>query len=144
MAAGHVFANQYDDTVSIYQNEVPFGGPPVITTQPGDQMCGEQHGNLQCDGWWRTALEYQWSFNRTNLVGATNALLTLNNVQFNQAGNYTVLVTNFFGLILSSNATLTVNLPPPVPVIFGLARLPEPLALALTISGTNFQSGGRK
>jgi len=40
----------------------------------------------------------------------------LNNVQLNQTGNYAVLVTNAFGLILSSKATLTVNpaIPPSI------------------------------
>ena len=31
-----VFANSYDNTISIYQNQVPFGGPPVIGMQPQD------------------------------------------------------------------------------------------------------------
>ena len=32
-----VFCNTYDNTISIYQNEVPFGGAPTITTQPVNQ-----------------------------------------------------------------------------------------------------------
>jgi len=36
-------------------------------------------------------------------------MLTLTNVQFDQAGIYTVLVTNYFGSALSSNAVLTVT-----------------------------------
>jgi hypothetical protein len=59
-------------------------------------------------------LSYQWNLSGTNLVGATNALLTLTNVQFCQAGNYTVQVTNAFGSIVSSNAVLTVNALVPV------------------------------
>jgi hypothetical protein len=50
---------------------------------------------------------YQWYFNtNTSLAGATNATLTLTNVQFSQAGNYAVLVTNISGSVLSSNAVL--------------------------------------
>jgi hypothetical protein len=54
-------------------------------------------------------LSYQWSFNGTNIVGATNTTLTLTDVQVSQAGNYTVRVTSLFGSILSSNAMLMVT-----------------------------------
>jgi hypothetical protein len=53
-------------------------------------------------------LDYQWSFGTTNLPGATNAVLTLTNLQFSQAGNYAVLVASPYGFINSSNALLTV------------------------------------
>ena len=58
-------------------------------------------------------LTYQWSFNGTNITGATDTTLTLTNVQLSQAGSYTVLVTNAYGSALSTNAVLTVNPPPP-------------------------------
>ena len=55
---------------------------------------------------------YQWRFNGTSITNATNATLTLANVQASQAGNYTVLVGNAaLPPILSSNATLTVTYP---------------------------------
>ena len=57
-------------------------------------------------------LQYQWNFNQTNIVNATNATLVLTNIQLNQAGNYAVQVTNLVNAVLSSNAVLTVNLPP--------------------------------
>jgi hypothetical protein len=54
-------------------------------------------------------LNYQWNFNRPNaLVGATNATLTLTNVQLSNAGSYSVTVTNLYGATTSSNAVLTV------------------------------------
>jgi sugar lactone lactonase YvrE len=56
---------------------------------------------------------YQWNLNGTNISGATNTTLVLTNVQFSQAGTYTVLVTNAYGSVLSSNAVLTVNGIPP-------------------------------
>jgi len=43
-----------------------------------------------------------------NLAGATNATLLLNNVQTNQAGNYSVTLTNAYGATNSSNAALTI------------------------------------
>ena len=57
-------------------------------------------------------LSYQWSFGGSALDGATNASLTLTNVQFSQAGNYSVVITNVAGTASSSNATLSVNFPP--------------------------------
>ena len=57
---------------------------------------------------------YQWRFNGTNIAGATNNPLMLTNIQFNQAGLYSVLVTNSRNSATSSNATLTVTSPPHV------------------------------
>ena len=54
-------------------------------------------------------LSYQWEFNGTNIAGATNTTLTLTNVQLSQAGNYAVLVTNFYGSVLSLNALLIIT-----------------------------------
>ena len=105
-----VFANTYGNTLSIYRNIVPFGVAPVITSQPTNQMVtvgGTASFSVTASG--TLPLSYQWSFNTTNIVGATNTTLTLTNAQFSQAGNYAVQVTNTYGSILSSNATLTVN-----------------------------------
>jgi hypothetical protein len=59
-------------------------------------------------------MSYQWNFNGTNIAAATNATLILTNLQLNQAGNYAVLVTNAYGSLTSSNAALTLVLPPVV------------------------------
>lgn len=53
-------------------------------------------------------LHYQWQFNGTDLVGATNQLLTILNVQPEQAGTYSVVVTNVLGTASSPGALLTV------------------------------------
>ena len=42
---------------------------------------------------------YQWQCNSANIDGATNASLSLTNVQVGQSGNYSVVVTNAFGTI---------------------------------------------
>ena len=58
-------------------------------------------------------LTYQWWFNSTNLLpSATNATVTLTNVQGLHAGAYHVIVSNSGGAIPSQAATLTVLLPP--------------------------------
>jgi hypothetical protein len=85
-------------------------GPPSITTQPTNQtVTVGDTATFSVTACGTSPLNYQWSFNGTNIVGATNTTLTLTNVQLNQAGNYAVLVTNLLGSVLSSNATLTVN-----------------------------------
>ena len=42
-------------------------------------------------------LAYQWYFGSNSIPGATNTLLTLTNVGFAQAGNYSVVITNAYG-----------------------------------------------
>ncbi len=59
-------------------------------------------------------LGYQWRFNGTNLSGANASVFNLNNVQFTNAGNYSVLVTNTVDNVTSSIAILTVSNFPPV------------------------------
>ena len=53
-------------------------------------------------------LSYQWKFSGTNLPGANTKFLLLTNVQPEQAGLYSVMVSNTFAPIESSAATLTV------------------------------------
>ncbi len=56
-------------------------------------------------------LNYQWSQNGTNLLNATNAILTLTNVQPGQADNYSVRISNIAGFTNSIAAVLTVLMP---------------------------------
>ena len=63
-------------------------------------------------------LSYRWLFNSTNLPaggnvsGTTNSTLNLTAVTAANAGNYSVIVTNNYGSVTSSVATLTVTYPP--------------------------------
>jgi lipocalin len=75
-------------------------------------------------------LSYQWKIGGTNLVngtslvngvkvitsGATSNVLVISNVQTNNDGNYTVVVTNFAGSVTSSVALLTVYSTPVITV----------------------------
>ena len=59
-----------------------------------------------------SGLTYQWQLNGSNIADATNSSLTVSNAQPANAGTYTVTVCNGSACITSSNATLTVNIPP--------------------------------
>jgi alpha-tubulin suppressor-like RCC1 family protein len=116
--------------------------PPAIVRQPADQS--SQLGasaifNVVAIG--TAPLKYQWSLNGADLDGATNSILLLNNLQAAQAGNYAVTISNVVGSVTSSNAELTVNLPPPgVPFITGFSPLKAFPGATVAIFGTNFSS----
>ena len=84
--------------------------PPTILTQPASQtVTAGTNVTFSVTASGTPPLSYLWRVNGTNLANATNPTLTLTNVQLGQAGNYSVLVSNAAGFILSSNALLTVS-----------------------------------
>ena len=88
---------------------------PVITSQPTNEtVVVGQSASFSVLAAGTSPFSYQWSFDTTNIAGATNATLTLTGVQFTNAGIYAVLVSNAVSSIQSSNAVLTVNPLPPV------------------------------
>lgn len=92
--------------------------PPAITSEPANLsvVVGDPATfTVNADG--TAPLRYQWYFNtNTVLANATNASLTLLNVHSNNAGAYSVIITNAAGSTNSAFATLTV-LPPVAPAI---------------------------
>ena len=89
--------------------------PPVITSQPASQtvMAGTpvSFSVAVCAV---GPLAYQWEFNGTNLLSATNASYALASAALSDAGSYAVVVTGTYGTTVSTTATLTVTNPPPV------------------------------
>jgi hypothetical protein len=75
---------------------------------------------------------YQWQSNNTSIAGATNASLSLTNVQVSQSGNYSVVVTNAYGNI-TNNATLAVQ-----PFVFNTGST----NLMFTTNGLQLQLNG--
>ncbi len=77
------------------------------------------------------AQTYQWFFNATNVVSgtSTNAHLQLTDVQFSQAGAYTVVLSNAFGVITSAPAMLSVIPVVPRRMVPGLLLTAEPASL---------------
>ena len=90
--------------------------PPVIAAQPASQaIFAGLTAQLNVDAIGSWPLSFQWNFNGTNILNATNPVLTLTGVQLTNGGNYSVLVTNALGAVQSSNAILTVLACDPAP-----------------------------
>jgi hypothetical protein len=107
-----VLAN-YDGSTTSSNVTLILNVPPAITTQPLSQSVTVGSNAVFSVAASGTApFAYQWRFNGTNLAGATSSTLSLTAVQTNNAGIYSVMVTNVAGSVTSSNATLTVNVPP--------------------------------
>jgi hypothetical protein len=105
------FGVSYATTLSVYQNQTPFSGPPVITLPPTNEAAVEGASVvLSVAAAGAAPLAYQWSFNGAALSGATQATLTLTNLHLSQAGNYQVRVANAYGAVTSSVAIVTVVL----------------------------------
>jgi hypothetical protein len=85
--------------------------PPTITSQPADKTAVTGTSVTFSVGAYGTpAPACQWMFNSTNVIaGATSSSYTINNVQTNNAGTYSVVVTNTTGSTNSFAATLRVN-----------------------------------
>jgi hypothetical protein len=84
---------------------------PFFSEQPTDQaVLAGLTTSFTATALGGAPLAWQWQFNQTNIDGATNATLVLTNVNPDQAGVYSVTVTNAVGNALSSNAVLSVYL----------------------------------
>ena len=106
--------NLYGSATSSIAILLVNGFVPSILTQPASQtaIIGDSL-TLSVGASGTPALIYQWRMNGTNISGATLSNLALNNLQFSNAGSYSVVVTNAYGSATSTNAVITVN---PVPV----------------------------
>ena len=93
---------------------------PVVSALPSNQVAfvGAQaefsvgFGDTEpFDYYWRgtTPFTFQWRHDGTNLAGATNAVLRLEDLTTSEAGGYSVVVVNPAGSVTSSVVSLTVS-----------------------------------
>lgn len=95
----------------------PTPGPtaaPVITTQPvaSQTITAGTSATITVAASGNPAPTYQWRKNGSNIAGATNATLTLKTVTSADAANYSVVVSNSLGTVVSDNSLLVVQMAP--------------------------------
>jgi len=87
---------------------IVIGGAPSIAAQPQPVTVSVyETASISVTAGGTTQLYYQWLFDGTNISGATSSTLTISNVMQTNLGTYAVVVSNVFGLVTSSNATLS-------------------------------------
>jgi hypothetical protein len=119
--------------------------PPMIISQPqGLTVPGGSPADFNVSVSGTAPLGCQWQKNGVNLTdganrsGADTTNLVLSLATINDAGNYTVIVSNAWGSVTSSVATLTVILPPVINIQpQGLTVTSgNPASFTVTASGT--------
>ena len=103
---------------------------PFITSPPQSQFVAVgSDAFFSASAVGATPFSYQWQFNGTNIAGATGSNYILHSAQCSNSGGYAVVVTNSYGSVTSSVATLTVGQPP------GIAQQPTNLVVLLQSAG---------
>jgi YD repeat-containing protein len=116
----------------------------IITNQPSSQISflgSNVVFSVGVSGF--SPLFFQWSFNNAPVPSATNQIFTLANLNFTNQGNYSVSISNVVGVVVSSNAYLTV-LDPRDPFGDGIPnwwKTQYGLSLTDPTLGTNFPPG---
>jgi hypothetical protein len=91
------------------------GVAPTISQQPSNVSAVEGQGatfGVLATGF--PAPTFQWQLNGSNISGATGPTLAIASVQPSNAGAYAVVVTNGAGSVVSTPATLSVGIAPPI------------------------------
>jgi hypothetical protein len=85
-------------------------GPPVLTEQPKSQRVavGDTVA-LKVSAIGSEPFTYQWKFKGKDIAGATQATLTISNVQGGSAGDYVVILRNADGTATSAAANILVS-----------------------------------
>ena len=104
---------------------------PIITTQPQSQaLLVGQPLQLSVIASGATPLTYQWLRNGAVLAGATASSYAVGNATATDAGTFSVVVTNAYGSVFSTSATISVSQP------VAPAITTQPLATFAVIGGS--------
>jgi hypothetical protein len=88
---------------------------PIISAQPSNQtVIAGAPAIFSVAAAGTAPLDYQWQFNSAAIAGATQSSYSLANVDPTNAGTYSAVVSNAYGAAVSSNALLTVLVPPSI------------------------------
>jgi hypothetical protein len=108
-------SNAAGSTNAAWQVTVYYPGGLAITQQPTNQyQIAGGNINFYGSGVGSNSVAYQWAFNGTNIAGATNASLTLTNVQAAQQGYYNFTISSAGNNLTSSNAYFYLVTPPTI------------------------------
>ena len=89
--------------------------PPTITAQPQDlAVTNGASASFSVDVNGTEPFTFQWLRSGGMIRGAAGKVYTINGATTNDAGNYSVIVTNGAGSVTSRAALLTVNVPPTI------------------------------
>jgi uncharacterized delta-60 repeat protein len=114
---------------------------PTITVQPNSITTAVgQSTTLSVSATGYPSPVYQWRKGGTNIAGATSANYTISNPSLNDAGSYSVVVSNGMGSLTSSSALLTVG----EASIISNVSVRTSLALGQTLIVGAVVSGGSK
>ena len=103
--------------------------PPVILSSPRSQTVNQRATvTLDVSAEGRAPMTYRWMKDSVTIVGPASRTLTIQNIQPEQAGAYTVCVSNADGIAFSGEGRITVQ---PVPVI-----TQQPLTTITTVSNS--------
>ena len=115
---GYNYYGQLGDGTALHSNPGKIGAPVILVHPAGLTNAWGTTATFGVTASGSQALVYQWRKDGTNLadggniVGVATSDLTLAGVQKSDQGGYNVLVTNSYGSVTSSVATLTVVVPP--------------------------------
>ena len=116
-----LYASEYstfpaDRTISgimTFKIAPPAGSQPRVTAPPTGLAVAEgQSATFSVSASGLAPFSYQWQLNGFELSGQTGTNLVISPVTTNDAGSYTVVITNVAGSVTSSPASLVVITPP--------------------------------
>jgi hypothetical protein len=105
---GNRFFSLTNGTIARLGDEI-VSGPAIIADPSGQTIMAGSNYAFSVTASGSAPLSYYWFKDGTQLPGATQATLALNNVATTQAGNYSVVVSNFVGSVTSAPALLRVK-----------------------------------
>jgi hypothetical protein len=135
-----VITNSYGSVTSSNALLTILPTPPTISQQPAHEepmwVGALARFNVIASG--SEPLSYQWRKDGVNISGATSPTFTLSSVRSADAGSYSVVISNAYDSVTSSNALLTVGPKPLQTRVPGNVISWGPRSTPIVNAGTHF------